>query len=229
MRRQLEWDGVQRLTKFTKRIIKTSIKEKYTDLRKVDTWQGVLLLGLEDIICLDFACGERRYLNAKTLLMTRIYDKPTSIDIEFSISEYDFVMQFYTDLSNIVAELQFERAKAKHKEMRSEQSIEAVLTKGVKKLGGLCFKVSSENHVGLPDRLIIFNGASLFVELKKLSGELSDAQKVRHSQFRANGVEVITLYGVQDVNEYLDCLAKKANNSLFKYNQNGSIQRITSN
>jgi hypothetical protein len=146
--------------------------------------------------------------------------------LKLAMTDKEFMVNYFDQLANIVAELQFEYNKAKLKEARSEQSIEKVLTEGAKKLGALCFKVSSENHVGLPDRLIVYKGASLFVELKKLNGSLSEAQLVRHKQFRANGVEVITLYGIEEVTQYLLCLKEEKNIKSFIY-QNGSTPRIT--
>ena len=225
MRKQLNWDGVQRLAKFKKRIISFSVTEDTVNKRFVASWQEFLLIGAGDVIHLKFICGKERFLSCQSLQYTP--EQTKDLVMELAISEYDFVMQFYPDMPNIVAELQFEATKQKLKDARAEQSIETVLAKGVKKLGGLCFKVSSENHRGLPDRLIVLDGFSYYVETKKLTGELSEAQTVRHSQFRENGVIVNTLRGINDVNEYLDCLTKKASNNTFVYETNNIRRRAS--
>lgn len=48
-----------------------------------------------------------------------------------------------------------------------EKEIEAKLKKGVEDIGGLCLKWVSPGYVGVPDRIIILPGGTIyFVELK---------------------------------------------------------------
>lgn len=46
-----------------------------------------------------------------------------------------------------------------------EHVLERKLVNAVKKIGGLCLKLT--NYKGIPDRLILFNGMVVFVELKQ--------------------------------------------------------------
>ncbi len=85
-----------------------------------------------------------------------------------------------------------------------ESRVEARLVRGVKKLGGLCWKFVSPGTAGVPDRIVLLPGGRVaLVELKQRTGRLSDIQKARHAELKAVGCEVWVLYGPEDVNIFL--------------------------
>lgn len=86
-----------------------------------------------------------------------------------------------------------------------EKDIEARLVRGVKKLGGVCFKFVSPGNVGVPDRIAIFPGGRvIFIELKTETGRLSRAQEWKIKTMRGVGADVRVLYGPLEVSEFLE-------------------------
>ena len=85
-----------------------------------------------------------------------------------------------------------------------ESRVEARLTRGVKALGGLCWKFVSPGTAGVPDRIVLLPGGRVaLAELKQETGRLSAIQKARHAELKAVGAEVWTLYGPKDVDRFL--------------------------
>ena len=85
-----------------------------------------------------------------------------------------------------------------------ESSIERKLVAGIHKAGGIAYKFVSPGHAGVPDRLILLPGGRvLFVELKTDTGRLSALQKEQHKRLRALGMDVRTLYGKTEVEEFI--------------------------
>lgn len=85
-----------------------------------------------------------------------------------------------------------------------ESRVEARLTRGVKALGGLCWKFVSPGTAGVPDRIVLLPGGRVaLVELKQETGRLSKIQKARNAELAAVGAEVWTLYGPKDVDKFL--------------------------
>lgn len=87
-----------------------------------------------------------------------------------------------------------------------ESVVEKKLVASINNLGGDCYKLTSPNNAGLPDRLILMpNGAVYFVELKRPKGKLRPLQEYRKKRIEALGhtVKVIdTLEGVENfINE----------------------------
>ena len=88
-----------------------------------------------------------------------------------------------------------------------EKEIERKLVKGVKKLGGLCYKFESPESSGVPDRIVILNGRVIFVEVKAESGRLSSMQHYRLTQLQSCKANVRVLYGAEQVKAFLAELA----------------------
>lgn len=85
-----------------------------------------------------------------------------------------------------------------------ESRVEARLVRGVKKLGGLCWKFVSPGTAGVPDRIVLLPGGRVaLVELKQKTGRLSAIQRVRQAELKAVGCEVWVLYGPEDVDKFL--------------------------
>lgn len=210
MRKQLPWDGVKRLATFRKYIMSDHKELEQILLLGSDVW--LLFVGLDCFSNTDFVAID----NPSLSYVKKIDKEKKEHRVLLSMTEKDFTCKWRDELPNIVAEIQYERNKQKVKDSRSEKSIETTFTDGIKKIGGLCFKVTSENHVGLPDRMVIYKGNTYFVELKKLEGKRSEAQVVRHKQFLLQGVEVITLYGAEEVQNYIKALSELKSNQFFK-------------
>lgn len=88
--------------------------------------------------------------------------------------------------------------------MMLESKLERYLTKKVKSKGGLSFKWTSPGVRGVPDRIIIFGGEVIFVELKTETGRLSKLQEYMVKTLQQNGCQVRVLYGRKEVDEFLE-------------------------
>lgn len=88
-----------------------------------------------------------------------------------------------------------------------EREIEKKLVNGVRKLGGRAYKFVSPGNDGVPDRIIVFRDmAPVFVELKTETGKLSKLQKIQIKRLRELRQDVRVLYGLKDVNEFLEAM-----------------------
>ena len=65
-------------------------------------------------------------------------------------------------------------------EYRQERKIEKYLCEQVKKIGGYAMKITSPGLAGVPDRLVLFNGVAVFVELKAPGEEPKKRQEAVH-------------------------------------------------
>ena len=87
--------------------------------------------------------------------------------------------------------------------MVAEAKIEQALFKGVKTMGGLCFKFAPVT-AGVPDRVVILPGGKVFfVELKAQGGGFREIQLVMHEKFLRRGVEVVVLSSIKQVSTWL--------------------------
>ena len=85
-----------------------------------------------------------------------------------------------------------------------ERSVEAGLVEKVKRRGGLCYKLVSPGCSGVPDRMIIYKGRVVFVELKQTRGRLSPIQQVTIEKMRRHGATVYVVYGSAGVDSMLE-------------------------
>ena len=76
-----------------------------------------------------------------------------------------------------------------------EKTVEQWLGKKIKGVGGLWLKFTSPGTTGVPDRILIYRGVALFVELKTETGRPSPVQKATHQKFIAAGKSVHVIYG----------------------------------
>lgn len=72
---------------------------------------------------------------------------------------------------------------------KAEEFIEGYLVKQVKAAGGLCFKFTS-GVAGVPDRIVILQGSTVFVETKAPGGTPRKLQRVRMAQMAEAGADV---------------------------------------
>ena len=86
----------------------------------------------------------------------------------------------------------------------NEGSIEKRLKMKVKQNGGFAFKLISPGFAGVPDRLVLFQGAQVaFVELKAPAKKLRALQRKRKSQIEALGFNVYTIDSYEDIETLL--------------------------
>lgn len=86
-----------------------------------------------------------------------------------------------------------------------ESRIERALVRGIKRAGGWAIKLVSPGNAGVPDRLVLLpGGLVIFVELKQDTGRLSPLQKEMHTRLRELGMLVRTLYGMDQVHQFVE-------------------------
>ncbi len=86
---------------------------------------------------------------------------------------------------------------------KAEGYIEGYLVKRVKACAGMCLKFTSGIN-GVPDRIVILNGHTVFVETKAPGEEPRKLQLVRHSQMRAAGGDVRVIDTREQVDDLID-------------------------
>ena len=86
-----------------------------------------------------------------------------------------------------------------------EKQIERKLTEEVKKLNGMCLKLTS--LAGIPDRLILLQGGKMaFVELKAPGEKPRKLQQVRIKQLRKMGFMCFVVDGTEMISDVLDSI-----------------------
>lgn len=91
-------------------------------------------------------------------------------------------------------------SKAQH---LMERSVEDYLRRRVTEMHGICLKFTSPGLSGVPDRIIIYNGAVLFAELKRPGGKPRPQQKFVADWLRKAGARVYCLSDKDQVDRFL--------------------------
>ena len=85
-----------------------------------------------------------------------------------------------------------------------ESTIEKHLCKQVVEAGGLCWKITSPNLRGVPDRLVMLTlGRACWVELKAPGKKPTALQLRRHAQLRNLGHKVVVLDTIEAVDAFV--------------------------
>lgn len=84
-----------------------------------------------------------------------------------------------------------------------EKFIEAALVKRVKSLGGEVRKAAWIGRRGAPDRLVMLDGRTIFVELKAPGEKPEPHQEREHERMRAMGQEVVVIDSIEGVEALL--------------------------
>lgn len=85
-----------------------------------------------------------------------------------------------------------------------ESKVETYLVERVEAEGGLVRKLKWVGRLGAPDRLVLFPGEVLFVEVKA-PGEKPRASQVReHARLRSFGAKVYTLDTYEQVDNFIN-------------------------
>ena len=94
--------------------------------------------------------------------------------------------------------------KRKNVDTELEKKVEQYLIQEIRKLGGLCYKWSSYNVRGVPDRVIFMpQGKVYFVEVKRLTGKVTLLQRHNFNAIRNLGTPVFVVYGISGVDEFI--------------------------
>lgn len=86
---------------------------------------------------------------------------------------------------------------------RAEGYVENYLVKKAKEKGFLCFKFTSPGTRGVPDRIVIGNGKTVFIETKSKTGTPSELQKIRIRQLKEHGAEVYIASSREQIDQIL--------------------------
>lgn len=85
-----------------------------------------------------------------------------------------------------------------------ERAIEQFLRKGIESLGGMCWKLTSPANRGVPDRLVIYMGQVIFVEVKSPIGRLSPLQVKTGQDLQRHGAQWRVIRSYEDVEVLLN-------------------------
>ena len=89
--------------------------------------------------------------------------------------------------------------------MGEESSIERILARKVKKMGGMAVKFVSPGLDGVPDRIVLLPDKKMaFVELKAPGKKLRPLQEKRRWQLEALGFPVYVIDGAEQIGGVLD-------------------------
>jgi len=87
----------------------------------------------------------------------------------------------------------------------AERDVEARLVRGVRKLGGRCWKWVSPGRAGVPDRIVLLpHGVVAFVELKDDGGMVSKVQEITLREIGDLGHRAYVVRGADGVDAFLD-------------------------
>lgn len=89
-----------------------------------------------------------------------------------------------------------------------ENKVESYLKAQVEQLNGLCYKWTSPEHAGVPDRIVIYCGKVFFVEIKTADGKLSIRQKREISRLINEGALVFIACGKKGVDFFINSVMK---------------------
>lgn len=87
---------------------------------------------------------------------------------------------------------------------KPEAKVENYLLDKATKNGFLCYKFTSPGRRGVPDRIIIGRGHTVFIETKAPNGEPSKIQKLTIKKMRAAGADVRLCYTRQQVDAFFE-------------------------
>ena len=93
----------------------------------------------------------------------------------------------------------------------SERIIENYLKLQCKKHGFLCFKFAPCGYNGVPDRIVIGNGLTVFVELKAPGKKPRENQVAMHKLMRRAGAIIFVIDSKAGVNALLSEMMKDIN------------------
>lgn len=79
----------------------------------------------------------------------------------------------------------------------SEQKIQNKIIKRLEQEGFYVIKLITTNKNGIPDLIAIKENETIFIEVKRPDGKLSEIQKVRIQELRSKNIKVKVLCGIE--------------------------------
>lgn len=93
--------------------------------------------------------------------------------------------------------------------MRPEKRLETYFTKKAEENNCLQYKFTS-GVTGVPDRIMIYNGTTAFVELKAKNGVLSERQKFIIKMMKSHGATVFVPFSKEDIDDIFDSIKRNS-------------------
>lgn len=87
-----------------------------------------------------------------------------------------------------------------------EAYLERKLAEAVRKDGGLCWKFVSPQNAGVPDRICIKNGRTVFVEVKRPGEKPRPLQLVMHRRLVQQNMTVCVISAPEDIQQVIGVL-----------------------
>jgi len=81
----------------------------------------------------------------------------------------------------------------------TESQIQKKISDHYTKQGWLVVKLMKTNQNGIPDLMLLKDGITKFIEVKKPGGVISELQKYRIKQLRKLGFEAVVMDGVESI------------------------------
>ena len=85
-----------------------------------------------------------------------------------------------------------------------EKDLERKFVNAIKKIGGLTYKFVSPGNAGVPDRIVIYKGNVVFVELKRPGEEPRPLQKAVFDQMSDNGAYICIIDSEEDIKVFVE-------------------------
>lgn len=85
-----------------------------------------------------------------------------------------------------------------------EHVLEKKLVDAVKQIGGLCLKLT--NYKGIPDRMVLYNGKAVFVEMKQKGKPLRMEQEMWKRLLEGKGFEHYLIDDAEGINALISFL-----------------------
>lgn len=81
----------------------------------------------------------------------------------------------------------------------TEQAIQSKITKHYESKGWEVIKLMKCNKNGYPDLMLLKDGTTRFIEVKKPGGKIAELQKYRIKQLRQQGFDAVVMDGIESV------------------------------
>lgn len=93
--------------------------------------------------------------------------------------------------------------------MKPEETVETHLRDRAEALGFLCYKFTSPGNNGVPDRILIGHGATIFVETKAPGGKPRKLQQKVIDKINAHGGTALVASTEEEVDKILETIIKQ--------------------
>nr|DAR71014.1 MAG TPA: Nuclease [Caudoviricetes sp.] len=84
-----------------------------------------------------------------------------------------------------------------------ERDVEQFFVREIKKAGGMTYKFVSPSNAGVPDRIVLYRGKAIFVELKRPNQTMRPLQRAVAAKFKQQGFDVFVLDSKEAVREFV--------------------------